>query len=59
MLKLAVMALVGAVSAVGAGQTLASLKNANQTPELRAAVAIAPQSSMAQPASIAKGRDGH
>ena len=59
MLKLAVMALVGAVSAVGAGQTLASLKNANQTPELRAAVAIAPQSSMSQPASIAKGRDGH
>ena len=59
MLKLAVLALVGAVSAVGAGQTLASLKNANQTPELRAAVAIAPQSSMAQPASIAKGGDGH
>ena len=59
MLKLAVMALVGAVSAVGAGQTLANFKNANQAPELRAAVAIAPQSSMAQPASIAKGRDGH
>ena len=59
MLKLAVIALLGAVSAVGAGETLANLKNANQAPELRAAVAIAPQASMVQPASIAKGRDGH
>jgi aspartyl protease family protein len=59
MLKLAVIALLGAVSAVGAGETLANLKNANQAPELRAAVAIAPQASMAQPASIAKGPDGH
>lgn len=59
MLKLAVVALLGAVSAVGAGETLAKLKNANQAPELRAAVAIAPQASMVQPASIAKGRDGH
>lgn len=59
MLKLAVVALLGAVSAVGAGETLANLKNANQAPELRAAVAIAPQVSTAQPASIAKGPDGH
>lgn len=59
MLKLVVFALLGAVSAVGAGETLANLKNANQAPELRAAVAIAPQSSAAQPASIAKGPDGH
>ncbi|MDF2900523.1 MAG: hypothetical protein K0Q62_582 [Phenylobacterium sp.] len=59
MLKLAVVALLGAVSAIGAGQTLANFKNANAEPELRAAVAISPQSSSAQPASIAKGRDGH
>lgn len=59
MLKLAVIALLGAVSAVGAGETLANLKNANQAPALRAAVAIAPQASMGQPASIAKGADGH
>lgn len=59
MLKLAVMVLFGAVSAVGAGETLATLKSIHAAPELRAAVAIAPQASMVAPASIAKSRDGH
>ncbi|KRB49501.1 TIGR02281 family clan AA aspartic protease [Phenylobacterium sp. Root700] len=59
MLKLAVLALMGAVSAVGAAETLASISGGNQPPELRAAVAMAPQAVSTQAASIAKGRDGH
>lgn len=59
MLKLAVLALMGAVSAVGAAETLASINGGAQPPELRAAVAMAPQAVSTQAASIAKGRDGH
>jgi aspartyl protease family protein len=58
MLKLAVMALIGAVSAVGAAETLQVVSQPK--PELRAAVAMAPQTTRAgQAASIAKGGDGH
>ncbi len=59
MLKLAVLALMGAVSAVGAAETLASISGGAHPPELRAAVAMAPQAVSTQAASIAKGRDGH
>ena len=58
MLKLAMMALLGAVSAVGAAEALNTFTDPK--PELRAALAIAPQAAAhAQPASIAKGGDGH
>lgn len=58
MLKLAIVALMGAVSAVGAAEAVKTLSAPE--PELRAAVAMAPQApSHAQPASIAKGGDGH
>ncbi|KQW72213.1 aspartyl protease [Phenylobacterium sp. Root77] len=58
MLKLAVVALLGAVSAVGAAEALDTFTNPK--PELRAALAIAPQTAPhAQAASIAKGGDGH
>ena len=58
MLKLAMVALLGAVSAVGAAEALNTFTDPK--PELRAALAIAPQSAPhAQPASIAKGGDGH
>lgn len=57
MLKLAIVALLGAVSAVGAAEALNTFTNPK--PELRAALAIAPQAAThAQPASIAKGGDG-
>ena len=59
MLKLAVLALMGAISAVGAAETFASINGDNHPPELRAAVAMAPQAVSTQAASIAKGRDGH
>lgn len=59
MLKLAILALMGAVSAVGAAEVLSNTKMPAE-PELRAAVAIAPQAAATgQAASIAKGRDGH
>ncbi len=58
MLKLAMVALLGAVSAVGAAEALNTFTDPK--PELRAALAIAPQAaSHGQPASIAKGGDGH
>jgi len=61
MLKLAVLALVGAVSAVGAAQAVATLQPDHGTPALIAAaarIAPAPEASGA-PASIAKASDGH
>ena len=55
MLKLAVVALLGAVSAVGAAEALNTLTDPK--PELRAALAITPQAAAhAQPASIAQAR---
>jgi aspartyl protease family protein len=59
MFKLAVLALLGAVSAVGAAETVVSLEQVRRGPELRASVAMAPGAVTSQPASIAKGRDGH
>ncbi len=47
------------MSAVGAAEALSGMKGGDQQPELRAAVAMAPQASTSQAASIAKGRDGH
>lgn len=57
MLKLAVMALLGAVSAVGAAETLNSV--IQPEPQLRAAVAMSSDAARGQAASIAKGGDGH
>ncbi|MGH6997254.1 MAG: TIGR02281 family clan AA aspartic protease [Phenylobacterium sp.] len=58
MLKLAIVALMGAVSAVGAAEAVKTFSAPE--PELRAAVAMAPQAaSHGQAASIAKGGDGH
>ncbi|HEY9233621.1 MULTISPECIES: TIGR02281 family clan AA aspartic protease [Phenylobacterium] len=54
MLKLAVMALMGSITVVGAAEAV----NASRphTPELRAEVAMTPEG---QGASVAKGQDGH
>lgn len=59
MLRLAVLALLGAVSAVGAAQALAGFDPAKRTPELRAASAVADMPLASQAASIAKSGDGH
>ena len=60
MIRLAVLALIGAVSAVGAAQGVARFEQKNAVPELRAALAIAPSAAVeGQAASIAKGADGH
>lgn len=60
MIRLAVLALMGAVSAVGAAQAVAAFDRKNDVPELRAALAITPATtSEGQAASIAKGADGH
>lgn len=60
MIRLAVLALIGAVSAVGAAEALVSFDRKNDVPELRAAVAIAPSmAAEGAAASIAKGPDGH
>jgi aspartyl protease family protein len=58
MLRLAVLALLGAVSAVGAAQAVATLDPAKRAPELRADSA-AIEVAASQPASIAKSSDGH
>ena len=57
MLKLAVLALTGAISAAGVAEAIGSLYQ--PAPELRAAVAIAPEVAYGQAASISKARDGH
>lgn len=60
MLRLAVLALLGAVSAVGAAQALGTFDPARRAPELRAASAVAEAPvGVVQPASIAKSGDGH
>ncbi|WP_309643312.1 TIGR02281 family clan AA aspartic protease [Phenylobacterium sp.] len=60
MIRLAVLALIGAVSAVGAAQAVVSFDRKHSVPELRAALAIAPTTtSEGGAASIAKGADGH
>lgn len=57
MLKLAIVALLGAVSAVGAAEAIHAVSPPE--PTLRAAVAMAPQATEGHAASIAKGGDGH
>ena len=59
MLKMAVLALMGAVSAVGVAQAVSSFQTSTETPQLRAAIAVAPQVAQGSPASIAKASDGH
>ena len=59
MLKMAVLALMGAVSAVGVAQAVSSFQTSAETPQLRAAIAVAPQAAQGAPASIAKASDGH
>lgn len=59
MIRLAVLALMGAISAVGAAQAVASFERETAQPELRAAIAIAPLGAEGQAASIAKAADGH
>ena len=59
MLKMAVLALMGAVSAVGVAQAVSSFQTSSETPQLRAAIAVAPQVAQGSPASIAKASDGH
>jgi aspartyl protease family protein len=59
MLKLAVLALMGAVSAVGVAQAVSTFQVGEETPQLRAAIAVAPQIAPSQAASIAKASDGH
>lgn len=61
MLRLAVLALVGAVSAVGAAQAVATLGNAGHAAALTAPEAIAASTAPAggDAASIAKAKDGH
>ena len=56
---MAVLALMGAVSAVGVAQAVSSFQTSTETPQLRAAIAIAPQVAQGSPASIAKASDGH
>lgn len=56
MLKLAVLALTGSITVVGAAQAVSTSRAS--APELRAAVAITPEA-MGQSASIAKSGDGH
>lgn len=61
MLRLAVLALVGAVSAVGAAQAVASFGNAGHAASLTTPQAVAASSAPAagDAASIAKASDGH
>ena len=60
MIRLAMLALFGAVTAVGAAQTLNSIAEEHEVPQLRAAVAISPLAlEEGTPASIAKAADGH
>lgn len=64
MIKLAAMALIGAVSAVGAAQAVVSLDPATRSDGLRAAVAHfvpeqQPAAAQGGAASIAKASDGH
>ncbi len=61
MLRLAVLALVGAVSAVGAAQAVATLGNAGHAAALTAPEAVAASTAPAagDAASIAKAKDGH
>ena len=56
---MAVLALMGAVSAVGVAQAVSSFQTSAETPQLRAAIAVAPQAAQGAPASIAKASDGH
>jgi aspartyl protease family protein len=56
MFKLAVLALMGSISAVGAAEAINTVRQPE--PELRAAVAMTSQT-QGQAASIAKGGDGH
>ena len=59
MLKLAVLALMGAVSAVGVAQAVSTFQVGEEAPQLRAAIAVAPQIAPSQAASISKASDGH
>ena len=63
MIKLAAMALIGAVSAVGAAQAVVSLDPTAHADGLRAAMAVvkppAPVAASGGAASIAKASDGH
>jgi len=60
MLRLAVLALVGAVSAVGAAQAVAAFTPQERVASLTAPVAESTQTvAQGEPASIAKSADGH
>jgi len=59
MIRLAVLALMGAISAVGAAQALVTFDRKDDVPQLRAALAITPTAAEGEPASIAKAADGH
>ncbi|MFN3513691.1 MAG: TIGR02281 family clan AA aspartic protease [Phenylobacterium sp.] len=59
MFRLAMLAVLGAVSAVGAAQALAAFEPGRREPELRAAVLAEPAPAMGSAASIAKAADGH
>ena len=59
MLRLALLALFGAVSAVGAAQAVSAWEPARRGPALRAETAVVSPASTSSAASIAKSGDGH
>jgi aspartyl protease family protein len=59
MLKLAFLAMVAAVSAVGAAELIAGMDRSAMPAPPRAAVAVADQPAPEEPASISKAADGH
>lgn len=59
MLRLAVLALLGAVSAVGAAQAVSAFDPTNHAASLRAETVISEAPAVGQAASIAKSGDGH
>ncbi len=59
MLRLAVLALLGAVSAVGAAQAVSAFDPTSHAASLRAEAVISEAPAVGQAASIAKSGDGH
>lgn len=59
MLRLAVLALLGAVSAVGAAQAVSAFDPTSHAASLRAETVISEAPAVGQAASIAKSGDGH